>query len=57
MFNEQTRAEIREIVREEFDERDRKFVERFEQDSNANLYTELFEELREVIADSKPTQH
>lgn len=54
------RAEIRKIVTEELtrklDERDRKFVERFEKDSNATLYTELFEALRKITDGSKPTQ-
>ena len=54
-ISDQLRAEIRQIVREELDKRDRRLVESLER--CAPTGKEFFQELHEEVADSKPTQH
>lgn len=55
MISDQLRAEIRQIVREELVERNKRLVESFER--CAPTGKEFFQGLHESVGDSEPAQH
>ena len=55
VFTEEQKAEIERLIEKKLDERAKNFVEKFAKFKPSDK--ESFLELREIIADSKPTQH